>query len=137
MKKYLDSNIFLNSILYDDDIASKCKKIIYKIVKKEIIGTTSILTWDELVYIIRKNLGKEIAITEGEKFLKMPNLVFIDVNKNIVYKAQKLVNKYNLKPRDAIHTATAILNDIQEIISDDNDFDKIDEIKRISPEEFK
>lgn len=137
MKKYLDSNIFINSVLYNDEKAKKCKEIVLKIAKKEIIGVTSILTWDELVYVVRKNIGKEIAIKEGKKFLMLPNIIFVDANKNIIDKAQELISKYNLKPRDAIHAVSALINDINEIISDDEDFDKIKEIKRISLEKFK
>ena len=134
MKRYIDTNIFLNSILYSDKKAAQCVKIISKIIEKEIIGITSVLTWDEFVYVVYKNLGKEIAIKEGEKFLKLPNLYLVSADKNIIMKSQNLIREFNVKPRDAIHAATAILNNIHEIISDDMDFDNIKEIKRISPE---
>ncbi|MEK6871872.1 MAG: PIN domain-containing protein [Nanoarchaeota archaeon] len=137
MRKYIDANIFVNSVLYNDERAHQCIKIISKIIKKEMIGITSVLTWDEFIYVIHKNLGKEIAIHEGEKFLKLPNLFFIDADKNIIMHAQKIMEEHNLKPRDAIHLASALSENISEIISDDSDFDKIKEIKRISPEHFK
>jgi len=128
IKRYIDANIFLQGILYDDE---NINKILFKMVNKEFLGYTSVLSWDEIVFIVRKFLGKEIAIKEGEKFLKMPNLIFIDANKNIIEKSQRLINKYNIKPRDAIHVASALINGANEIISDDKDFDKIKEIKRI------
>lgn len=134
-KKYLDTNIFLYPLTYEDDKADICKKILEKVVKKEIIAYTSVLCWDEFVYVLRKEKGKEIANEEGEKFLKFLNLVFLDANKVILFKAQEIISKYNLKPRDAIHAASAIVNGIKEIISDDPDFDKIKEIKRVKLEE--
>ena len=136
-KKYLDSNIFIYPLLYEDERSLLFEDILLSLINKEFMGFTSTLTWDELVHSIWKKRGREIAIIEGEKFLQMPNLLFIDANKNIINKAQKLINNYNIKPRDAIHTTTALLNNIQEVISDDNDFDKIKDIRRISPEEFK
>ncbi|MDO8460660.1 MAG: type II toxin-antitoxin system VapC family toxin [Nanoarchaeota archaeon] len=133
MKKiYLDSNLFLNSLLYEDEKANTCKKTILKIINKEIYGITSVLTWDEIVYVIGKNLGREIAIKEGEQFLRFPNLKFIDVNKEVILEAQKLIKIYKLKPRDAIHIATALSQNCTEIITDDSDFDGIKEIKRIA-----
>ena len=51
----------------------------------------------------------------------------------MLIKAQKLIKFYNIKPRDALHAATALLQGSNEIISDDIDFDKIKEIKRLKP----
>ena len=45
-------------------------------------------------------------------------------------KNEEIIEKYNLKPRDAIHVASALTNNIKEIVSDDPDFDKVKEIKR-------
>jgi hypothetical protein len=39
-------------------------------------------------------------------------------------------------PRDAIHTAVMVNNDLTEIISTDKHFDKIEEVKRIDPKDF-
>ena len=44
--------------------------------------------------------------------------------------AQALISKYNLHPRDSIHVSSAIGKKIKTIISDDEEFDKIKEIKR-------
>ena len=56
---------------------------------------------------------------------------FISADANIVTKAQNLIEKYNLKPRDSIHIASAIEKKIKTIISDDEDLDKVSEIERI------
>ena len=68
-----------------------------------------------------------------EKFLTLPNFIFVDVKKDIIIRAQRLFEEYNLKPRDAIHAATAISPNIDEIISEDKDFDSVRELKRINP----
>ncbi len=133
---YLDANIFLYAILYEDEKANACKRLITEIIGGKKEGSTSILSWDEIVFIVHKNLGKDNAAREGRKFLELPNLVFIKADEKIIQQAQKLIEKYNLKPRDAIHAASALTNNIKEIISDDPDFDKIKELKRISPGNF-
>ena len=52
MKNYLDANIFMNAFLYEDEKAKKCKEIISIISRNELVGVTSALTWDEIVYSI-------------------------------------------------------------------------------------
>ncbi|MBS3099145.1 type II toxin-antitoxin system VapC family toxin [Candidatus Pacearchaeota archaeon] len=131
MSKYVDANIFLNPVLYKDGKAEKCREILRQITGGEIAAVTSFLTWDEFVHVIRKQLGREIATKEGDKFLKFPNLTFLKVDENVIFKAQELIAEYNVKPRDAIHAASALAKGIREIISDDPDFDKIKELKRI------
>jgi len=134
MKKYIDANVFIQGILRDDNHS---KRIILKIANNEFIGVTSVLSWDELTFVIRKFLGKDMAMIEGSKLFRLPNIQFIDVKKEIIQKAQKLFEKYNLQPRDAIHVATAINAGVNEIISEDSDFDIIKEIKRLNPKDIK
>jgi len=129
-KKYIDANIFIQGIIREDN---NSKEIVLKIANNEFIGVTSVLSWDEIVFIVRKFLGNDIAKREGYKFFRLPNIIFVDAKKEVIMKAQKLIEKYDLKPRDAIHAATALNLNIREIISEDDDFDKIKELKRISP----
>ena len=132
MMKYIDSNIFLYPLLYEDNLSIKCKKILFDIVNGNFEGCTSFLTWDEVVYTLKKKRGLKIANEEGEKFLKFPNLKFLDVNLQTITKAQILMDKYNLNPRDAIHASHSILKSNGEIISLDKDFDEIKELKKSS-----
>jgi uncharacterized protein len=129
--KYLDANIFIIPILHDNERAKKCKQIITNMANRDFEAVTSLLTWDEIVYVLIKLRGKDFAVKEGKKFLEMPNLEFIRSDENIIIKAQELVEIYEINPRDAIHAASALLSGTNEVISDDEDFDKIKEIKRI------
>lgn len=129
--KYLDSNVFIYPILYGDKKANSCKEILLKVAKNEMKACTSILSWDEVVFVVKKFRGKEIAAIEGSKLLRMPNLIFLKVDEPIIFKAQEIVSKYHLNPRDAIHAASAISSNCNEIISDDSNFDIIPEIKRV------
>ena len=82
----------------------------------------------------KENFRQKIAIVEGEKFLEFPNLKILSIDEKIIREVQKIAERYGVKPRDAIHASCAIKNNIKEIISDDPDFDKIKEIKRIKLE---
>jgi predicted nucleic acid-binding protein len=79
---------------------------------------------DKFVRIITKLLGKNIALAEGRKFLEFPNLRFLGIRGSTASRAQDLVDKYMIKPRDALH-ACALENNIRNIVSDDSDFDVI------------
>ena len=133
--KYIDSNVFILPIVYDTKVENKAesaKNILIKIADGDLNAATSFLTWDEIVWTVRKLMNPKIAAKEGEKFLQFPNLELLEVKKNVIDKAQGIVNKYGIKPRDAIHVASAIENGIKEIISDDSDMGKIKEITRVS-----
>lgn len=127
---YLDTNVFIYPVLGKDAIADYYRKIIHGVVAGKIQACTSVLTWDEIVYALMKNKGKEIALIQAEKFLKLPNLYFIETSPSIIFKAHQLMKKYEINPRDAIHLATALSCKSNEIISEDKVFDKIKEIKR-------
>ena len=131
--QYVDSNVFLYSVLYSPDLelkAKRAKEILHKIENKELSAATSTLTWDEVVWVTTKLLGRSGGITLGQKLLGFPNLEFISVDEAIIAQAQSLMDKYKLSPRDSIHVASALSRKATIIISDDEDFDQIKEIKR-------
>lgn len=122
---YIDVNVFLNPVLYNIDEnpeTARADLFLKKIINKEIEAYTSLLTWDEFVWIIRKNFGVEIAGEKGKDFLIFPNLIFDSITYDLINKAQNFIASYSLKPRDAIHLASAIQRKITEIITFDDDF---------------
>ncbi len=134
---YLDANIFLYATLNEGALGQKSRALLAKIVKKEQVGYTSYLTWDEFVHTLRKLFGREAAIDQGEKLLNFLNLQFIPADETVLSQAQHLIEKYTLNPRDAIHIASALINRIPAIISNDADFTKVKEIKVTSLENYK
>ena len=133
--QYVDSNVFLYPVLYPSDFepkAKKAKEILVQIENGTLLASTSTLTWDEVVWVTTKLLGKTDGITQGQKILGFPNLKFINVDEEVISQAQALMSKYKLNPRDSIHIASALSKKIKTILSDDADFDQITEIKRNS-----
>ncbi|MBI2172853.1 MAG: type II toxin-antitoxin system VapC family toxin [Candidatus Aenigmarchaeota archaeon] len=128
---YIDANVFLSAALYDDEEARLTREFLTDIAGGKRAAYTSVLTWDEIVWVVKKMLDSARAKQEGKKFMEFPNLVLLPAEPLIIDNAQNLMEKYNLKPRDAIHAATAISRGIREIISDDPDFDSVKELKRI------
>ncbi len=135
--KYLDTNVFVYLALSpsSESKAEAAKSILERVVDGSFAGATSSLTWDELVWAVKKFNGKEIAKEEGKKFLSLPKLKILAVGENTLYTAQDIMTSYGLKPRDAIHAACCIENGIEEIISDDSDFNSVSSLKRIRLED--
>jgi len=129
--KYLDANVFIYAAVSSDERAAAAKKILAKAASGELAAATSCLTWDEVVWAIGKVAAKDEAAEEGRNILTFPGIRLLNVDSNIVARAQKMVEAYGLDPRDAIHAACALENGISELISDDAHFDKVKELKRI------
>jgi uncharacterized protein len=130
---YIDSSVSIYPAIYRTESQKKAKKAkekLLKIEKREISAHTSTLTWDEVVWVVGKLLGRDDGINQGKKLLGFPNLEFINVDEGILTLAQNLLNKYKLSPRDSIHAASAVSRKIKAVISDDKDFDQVKEITR-------
>ena len=134
---YLDSSVFITSALETSLNARKSREIISSVGRQAIAGYTATLTFDEVVFIVRKFAGFNNSLAAGEGFLNISHLKFIEVTYESILIAQELIKKYKIKPRDAIHAACAINKSIKTLISDDADFDVIKEIERKSIKEFK
>jgi|SRR3989304_1822026 len=130
---YIDSNVFLYAMLYPTELqpkAKEAKEILHKIENKSLPAITSTLTWDEVVWIVSRTISRNDGIAQGQKLLGFPNLEFINVDESILAQAQRLMSIYKLSPRDSIHAASALSRRIKIMISDDEDFDQVKEIKR-------
>jgi len=130
---YFDANVFIYTLIYDQHVEDFKKSEYYLscLAKGEIVGCTSTLTWDEVFYIIRKNSGIEEAVEASKCLLTLPNLTFINVDFDVISIAQQIVEESRIMPRDAIHAACAIKHCSGKIISNDADFDGINEMERI------
>lgn len=130
---YIDTNIFLYPQTGANVLSEACASLLKKAARDEIDAGTSVLTWDEFHYALKKKLGKSAATEQSKLFLALPGILFFPATQQILTKAQELVELYHLDPRDAIHAATAILHGCKEIVSDDKDFDAVKGLKRVAP----
>jgi len=127
---YLDANVFLSAILNREDEGEKARDLLQKLQKAEIVAATSALSFDEVFCIVKKHRGFISALKAAKTLLEIPNLTFLEVNDQTLWSAYNLAEKYKLDPRDAIHLACALDHAIFTIISENEHFDKVKEIKR-------
>ena len=66
---YIDSNIFIYPIIYDQIAVKEAKKsrdFLLEIASGNIEAYASLITWDEVTLIVRKLLGVDISLSQGK-----------------------------------------------------------------------
>jgi len=132
---YVDSNVFIYPAIYDPQKiakASQARRILLQIAGGKIEAYTSTLTWNEVVRAVWRYFGIESALNQGRRLLEIPHLQFLPVDFETISTAQDLAEKHKLKPRDSLHAGSALRNHIKNIISDDEDFDRVPNLQRRS-----
>ena len=132
---YIDANIFILAITNTDNLGEKARKFLRNLQKEK--AATSTLTFDEIVWKVLKIKGYDAAMVVANNLIKMPSLTWLDVDISILSKSADLMKSYKIFPRDSIHAACALNNNIFTIISEDKDFDEVDELKRTSISELR
>ena len=90
-------------------------------------------TWDEATWVVRRLVDPKKTAAQGASSLRLQTLKLPKVDFETISEAQSIVESHDLKPRDAVHAATALTNDIHRILSFDHDF-VIPSLARITPE---
>ena len=134
---YLDANIFILAAGSRSDVGEKARKFLGNLQVGKEKAFTSALTFDEVVWKVSQIRGFDDALATGNNLIVMPNLLLLDVNSHIISKSLDLMRFYKLYPRDAIHAASALNNNIFTIISEDKDFDNVKGLKRKSIKELR
>lgn len=128
---YLDANFFLFAILDVTQKGDNARKIQDSIIRGKQDATTSALTLDEIMWVLVKNKKKHMLRTVVEGIYSIPNLDVSGLSSTVPLLALESMEKYGLSPRDAFHLAVMKEAKIRSIVSDDNDFDKVEWVKRI------
>ena len=127
---YIDSNVFIFAAIDRGTAGDEAGELLDLLRKDVLSACTSALTFDELLWIVRKEKGIEESVLACKSVMDIRGLKTVRADKNTVLVALDFIKNYNLKPRDALHMATMKLENINEIISNDSDFDKVKTIKR-------
>ncbi len=129
---YLDSNIVLYAIGDQSRFRDPCRALLKRIVAREVIGETSVLTVQEVVHH-RQRRGDGAPATHGRDVLSICAATY-PVDSAVVRAALTLMDgQTRLGAADAIHVATALQNGLDVIVSADSDFDGIPGIERVDP----
>ncbi len=127
---YIDSNIFIFAATDKGKVGQKCREIIGLINDKKIVCATSYLVVDEVIWVLKKSVGKDSAIKIIKAMLSMP-IKWIKIDKLIIIEMLDVFEKTTLDPRDSIHISSMKGVGLSVILSEDKDFNRVEEIERI------
>lgn len=132
MKAFIDANflIYLNTLR--DRYALSLFENFFEELLAEHVLFTDILVLDEVLYVSRSKYRVPYPITIKLLNKLIPKYISLTpLTLKEYVKAIEVIERYDLKPSDAIHAATCIVNNIKYIVSEDQEFDEVEGIERL------
>lgn len=130
MRAYLDANVFVFAALDTGQKGELSRDYLERTTQGKIEAATSALTLDEILWVLLRNHRPDYLRPVIEGIYALPNCTILPVTADAPRLALEFIEKYKIKPRDALHAAIMQQHHLNNIISDDTDFDKIAQIKR-------
>jgi len=127
---YLDSNVFIYASLSLDEAGERARNLLRSVEIGNMEAASSTLSFDEIVWAVKKYRTIGQAIAAGEAFINMPRLILVSVDEKVIRDAVDLIRRYEFDPRDSIHAASAIQCRAEALISSDLHFDRMKELTR-------
>ncbi|MEE9151154.1 MAG: type II toxin-antitoxin system VapC family toxin [Thermoplasmata archaeon] len=131
---YFDSNIFIFAAIDKGKLGKKCREIMKLIDKQKISAAASYIVIDEVLWVLKRKIGKDDAIKIAQTMLSMP-VKWIRMDESILLETLEIFERTTLDPRDSIHISSMKNVGLTTIVSEDRDFDKVEGIERINASE--
>lgn len=112
-KRYWDSDAFLGYFKEEPDKQDACEGVLEAASDGKILIVTSALTLAEVLYVQKQPKLPITLRKEIDNFFKQPYISVQNVTRKIADDARDLVWDHNVKPKDAIHLATALACKLQ------------------------
>jgi len=134
---FLDSTTLIHAIDKNAEYHDECLDVITRAAKGQINTATSLETLEETLFILSKLTTTTTGLRATWDFLKMTKIKKCEMNQTILEQALEIIETTPLKrPKDAINVATMLEHDIQTIISEDKEYDKVSLIQRMHPKDL-
>ncbi len=109
---YWDSNAFLGFLKDEPDKAEVCGQVLQAAENGRLVIVTSALTLAEVIYLKGSTKLPKEQRTKVETFFKAEYISVRNVTRATTELARDLVWDNNIRPKDAIHVATACLYEV-------------------------
>lgn len=110
--RYWDSNTFLGWLAEEPDKVDLCRPVIEAATAGKLSIITSALTIAEVLWLKGKPKITSEQATQIEAFFRHRWIVVREVDRFIAEAARQLFWDQNVKPKDAVHLATALAQDV-------------------------
>lgn len=127
---FLDTSVLLLAAGGEHAQRAACRDIIAGIQRGEIEGHVSVEAVQEYVHH-RLRRSARTAIEEAVSLRHMLTLHAFD--EAVLDEALRLMAVSSVRGRDAVHAATAIRHGFEEVLSADDDFEKVPGLRRLEP----
>ena len=132
MKVFIDANllVYLNTLTTEE--IRRPYESFYLNLAVEHRMYTDALVLDEVIYISKKRyLVPYVTTLSFIESIVLPYITVLPLSEAEYNEAAKIIEKYNVKPSDALHIGAMRTNDINVAASEDEELDRIEKIKRI------
>jgi predicted nucleic acid-binding protein len=120
-RRYWDSDAFLGYLRGEPDKISECESVLEAAEDRRLIIVTSALTLAEVLYVKGKSAIPKEDRDKVSSFFKQPYISVQNVTRRISEYAREVFWDYGIRPKDAIHVATAVILKVPVL----NSFDKV------------
>ena len=150
---YVDVNVFYMYLRSDPEHISSIRAFLERIACGDITAYASVLTMDELFYrlllarvkdtyehnpldVLRENTEEAVERCSPEieaalrKLVRLPHLELASVLEGDFSRMLETISAFGLLPRDALHVTVMLRLGVDEIATDDADFDQVTWIRR-------
>ena len=128
--KYLDASLFIAAALDPGPTGDRCRDVLRKVRDGNLPAATSTLSWDELAYVVGRRRGREAGLDAGRRLLAIAHLRLVAVDTEVLREADRAARTPGVRPRDALHVASARKAGASVIVSEDRDLDRIPGLPR-------
>lgn len=127
-RRYWDSSCFLAWLKPEPERRDACREVLQAAEKRELQIVTSAISLTE---VIKLNKGPVVIPQEHEQkirdFFKQEYIVIVQVTRLIAEEARSLIWRFPaLRPKDALHAATALYGGVEDLDTFDKDFLPLD-----------
>lgn len=136
MTLFIDTSVLMYAAGAEHPLRAPCRVVMQRIGAGSLDATTSVEVVQEILHrflgLRQPDLGRELAEATLDTFAPV-----LPVTHAVMRRVPALSQRYpELQARDLLHVATCIHEGITEIVSADQGFDRVAEIRRIDPLAF-
>lgn len=133
MTHFLDTNVFLYAAGGDHPHRAPCQEILRRVARGELEATTSSEVVQEILYVLARRGLRSEAVLLARQVLKMfPEMLGVGP-REMARACDLLESTPQLSPRDAVHAATMTTHGVTAIITADEHFGRLPQLRRIAP----
>lgn len=134
MTRYLvDTNVFLYARGREHEYRDPCRAILAAAGSRRIELVASVELVQEFVHVLlRRGVPRAAALDQADEVRAQCDIREFD--ESVLGEALRLLRQHTaLDVRDAVHSATAVLADVRDVLSTDRAFDALDDVRRLDP----